>query len=60
MEKREQDPTGDYGYDLAHEATSADRSAPAEGDGSRPSSAAHASGRSDQMQDYSYDEAHDF
>jgi L-cysteine desulfidase len=59
MEKREPDTSGDYGYDLAHEAVTRARApenrAPG---GTRPAS--HASGTGDQGQDYEYDEAHDF
>jgi hypothetical protein len=53
------DTSGDYGYDLAHEAMSrgrppGDTAAP----GPRPMSPAPA--RTDQDQDLEYDEAHDF
>ena len=51
-------PSGDYGYDLAHEG---------EGKGTRPEpedhprhAVVHAGGTSDRGEDYGYDEAHSF
>jgi hypothetical protein len=56
MEHDPREPTGDLGYDMAHEVTGersrsqdgAARSAPAD------------DGRDDAAGDYAYDEAHDF
>ena len=59
MEKREPDTSGDYGYDLAHEAAR-DQQGPATPAPARPGSTSHASGTADRGQDYAYDEAHDF
>ena len=57
---RQQDPSGDYGYDLVHEATG--RGTESE---ERPSGGAGAERPpvdvpADQGQDLGYDEAHDF
>jgi hypothetical protein len=51
---REQEPGGDYGYDLVHEEVRARRP-----DGSTDD-AAPAPGPEDRTGDYGYDEAHDF
>jgi hypothetical protein len=58
MEQREPDTSGDYGYDLAHEAVHGGR-ARSPGDATRPS-ASHAGGTADRGEDLAYDEAHDF
>ena len=59
MEQREPEGSGDYGYDLAHEAV---RGGPARDEPATrgPGGTKHADGRSDQGQDLAYDEAHDF
>ena len=53
---RQQEPGGDYGYDLVHQDV--------EGTGDRPDgaegAAAPAPGPADPSGDYGYDEAHDF
>ncbi len=55
MEPDPREPTGDLGYDMAHEVT-----------GGRPESKSDtpqgsaADGRGDAAGDYGYDEAHDF
>ena len=59
MQEREPETTGDYGYDLAHEAIPRGRSAP-ERAAQEPHRRAPADGRADRGQDYEYDEAHDF
>ena len=58
MTEQQQDDSGDYGYDMAHEQT---RPPPAP-DHPKPQrhATAHAGGSSDQGEDYSYDEAHGF
>jgi hypothetical protein len=58
MEQREPEPSGDYGYDLAHEAGRSGRPHDAR-ERPRPSTA-HAGGTSDRGEDLAYDEAHDF
>ena len=58
MEQREPEPSGDYGYDLAHEAVRGGRSRPS-GERAKPSTS-HAAGTSDRGEDLAYDEAHDF
>jgi hypothetical protein len=55
VEKREPDTSGDYGYDLVHEAVGDDRR---EGQQNVPGDRGPAPG--DQGGDYGYDEAHDF
>jgi hypothetical protein len=55
---RQQDTSGDYGYDLAHEATGRPVE-PAERTGAE-AERSPAAGRTDQGQDLGYDEAHDF
>ncbi len=55
MEPDPREPTGDLGYDMAHEVTGG-RSGP-EGGTSQTHSA---DGRDDAAGDYGYDEAHDF
>ena len=59
MSQPQQDNSGDYGYDLAHEAAgSATRSVPGE---DHPRHAVvHPGGTSDRGEDYGYDEAHGF
>lgn len=59
MSQPQQDTSGDYGYDLAHEATGrATRPEPAE---QHPRHAVvHPGGTSDRGEDYGYDEAHGF
>ena len=58
MEQREPEPTGDYGYDLAHEEVRGGRARPSrEG---ATSATTHAGGTSDRGEDLAYDEAHDF
>jgi hypothetical protein len=59
MDKREADPSGDYGYDLAHDVPRREQ-AGAHRDPARPGSRAHAPTTGDRGQDYEYDEAHDF
>jgi hypothetical protein len=65
MDKREQDTSGDYGYDLAHDVPRSEQAA-AHHEPDRPGRTSRAgrtsrpSGTSDRMQDYEYDEAHDF
>ena len=51
---RQQEPGGDYGYDLVHEEV---RTGRPEGTGDR---AAPPPGPEDSSGDYGYDEAHDF
>ena len=51
---REQEPGGDYGYDLVHEEVWAQRP---EGKGDQP---VPAPAPQDSSGDYGYDEAHDF
>ena len=58
MSEQQPDLAGDYGYDLAHEARG--QQAPAPRPPSRPGSGAHASGTGDRLEDFAYDEAHDF
>ncbi len=58
MSEQQPDLAGDYGYDLAHEAR--DQQAAAARPPARPGSDAHASGTSDRLEDFAYDEAHDF
>jgi hypothetical protein len=56
---RQQDMDGDYGYDLAHEATGRGRASeerPQGAEAERPPADVPA----DQGQDLGYDEAHDF
>ena len=52
---RAQEPTGDYGYDLAHQDVPA-ASRPDDGGGDPVPT----SGQEDTGGDYGYDEAHDF
>jgi hypothetical protein len=57
---RQQDTSGDYGYDLVHEATSR-RPAPATGTDHRTEGAPAAADAQPGMgEDLGYDEAHDF
>jgi hypothetical protein len=58
MEKREE-PSGDYGYDLAHDVPRSDH-AGVHPDPARPGTTSPAPGTGDRGQDYEYDEAHDF
>lgn len=56
---RQQDTSGDYGYDLVHEAAGRGRASEDRAErvhGEPPP----ADGRPDQGQDLGYDEAHDF
>ena len=54
---RQQDATGDYGYDLAHEAAGRPRTPEQpRPEGEKPPVAR----RGDDGEDFSYDEAHDF
>ena len=55
MEPDPREPTGDLGYDMAHEVTG-DRPGP---QGESPA-AAEQGGGDDVAGDYGYDEAHDF
>jgi hypothetical protein len=55
---REQDASGDYGYDLAHEAGRQGRPAEPTGDAPRPPLPAES--RPEPDGDFAYDEAHDF
>ncbi|WP_167761195.1 hypothetical protein [Geodermatophilus sp. DF01-2] len=56
MEQDPRDPSGDYGYDLAHEATgTAEPAAPPGPTGTPPPPAPD-----DAAEDLGYDEAHDF
>jgi hypothetical protein len=59
MSEQQPDLTGDYGYDLAHDAVRGQQTA-AGRPHARPAGSAHASGTSDRLEDYAYDEAHDF
>jgi hypothetical protein len=59
MSEQQPDSAGDYGYDMAHEAVRAQQAA-APRPPARPGSSAHASGTSDRLEDYAYDESHDF
>ena len=61
MGQQDVEPSGDYGYDLAHETVRGTSRRPAEGAGpsTRPSTS-HAGGTSDRGEDLAYDEAHDF
>jgi hypothetical protein len=54
----QQETSGDYGYDLAHEA--AGGGTKPEGDEHRPHTVVHPGGTSDRSEDYGYDEAHGF
>ena len=56
MEPDPREPTGDLGYDTAHEVTGA-RPRPQEG---TPEIPPVDDGRDDAAGDYGYDEAHDF
>jgi hypothetical protein len=58
MEQREPESSGDYGYDLAHEAVGRGRTRRSR-EGATPSTS-HAGGTSDRGEDLAYDEAHDF
>jgi hypothetical protein len=53
---REQEPGGDYGYDLVHEDLRAAAGRPDERSGATPSTPV----AEDSSGDHSYDEAHDF
>jgi hypothetical protein len=55
---RQQDTSGDYGYDLAHEATGRGR-APDDRAGQAQGDRSPAVGKADQGEDLGYDEAHD-
>ena len=55
MEPDPREPTGDFGYDMAHEVTGG-RPQPQEGTPQTPST----DGRDDAAGDHGYDEAHDF
>jgi hypothetical protein len=59
MSEQRPDLPGDYGYDMAHDAVRGQQ-APAARPPARPASSAHASGTSDRIEDYAYDESHDF
>lgn len=59
MSEQQPDLAGDYGYDQAHDAVRSHR-APAGRKPARPATPAHASGTSDRLEDYAYDESHDF
>ena len=56
---REQEPSGDYGYDLAHEATGR-RPAAVDGPGGAQHEHGPVDGQAGQGEDLGYDEAHDF
>ena len=56
---RQQDTSGDYGYDLAHEATGR-KGAVEDRTGSTAGEHAPARRPADEGQDLGYDEAHDF
>ena len=53
---RQQEPGGDYGYDLVHEDLPAAAARPDSGSREAPP----ATGAEDRSGDYGYDEAHDF
>ncbi len=53
---REQEPGGDYGYDLVHEDLRTAAGRPERTSGEAPP----AGGGEDRSGDYGYDEAHDF
>ena len=53
---REQQPGGDYGYDMAHEDVPPTAPTPDAASGDAPSP----TGAEDRAGDYGYDEAHDF
>ena len=53
---REQQPGGDYGYDLVHEDVRTRAARPDSG----PEETPPATGAEDRPGDYGYDEAHDF
>ena len=55
----QQDMSGDYGYDLAHEAMTRGRP-PGEGPAAARRPMSPAPEKADQDQDLEYDEAHDF
>ncbi len=59
MSEPQRDTSGDYGYDLAHEAT-ARAKAPEPDSGHQPRTTVHPGGTADRDEDYAYDEAHDF
>jgi hypothetical protein len=56
--QQDQEPSGDYGYDMAHEQT---RGAPAPEESRRQRHATPGpTGTTDRGEDYGYDEAHGF
>jgi hypothetical protein len=57
--ERDEEISGDYGYDLAHEETGPVQ-APADTTGHEHGSAPPVGGKDDLSTDVSYDEAHDF
>jgi hypothetical protein len=58
MSQPQQDASGDYGYDLAHEASAG--SGPEPGERHTRHAVVHPGGTSDRGEDYGYDEAHSF
>jgi hypothetical protein len=58
--KPEQEPAGDYGYDLAHEQAGRGATPAKRPDDHRHGQPAHAGGKDDRHEDFGYDEAHDF
>ena len=56
---RQQDTSGDYGYDLAHEAAGRP-AAPGHPTGGEPAEGRPPAPRSEPTGDLEYDEAHDF
>ncbi len=64
MSQPQQDPSGDYGYDLAHEAPARRAESEHPEHPEHPDHPRHAvvhpGGTSDQGEDYGYDEAHSF
>lgn len=59
MSQPQQDTSGDYGYDLAHEAPAGVRR-PEQPEGHPRHAVVHPGGTSDRAEDYGYDEAHSF
>ena len=58
MNRYDQDPSGDYGYDMAHEVMGASQ-IPAQLPEHQHDSTPHAGGKADVDEDFNYDEAHD-
>ena len=59
MSQPAQETSGDYGYDLAHEAAGS-ATAPGPAEDHPRHAVVHPDGTSDRGEDYGYDEAHSF